>query len=129
MALQSGEELDVTAADDDDGATSGGRKAKTKPEPVSLMTIHAAKGLEFDCVFVCGCIDGVLPSAWTTSQSDIEEERRLFYVAVTRAKEVLFITSVREYVNIYGQKRAGETSRFLEGPKTLPRSVYAQIYR
>lgn len=60
---------------------------------LSLLTIHAAKGLEFDYVFIPGCENGILPHARSIEESgDIEEERRLFYVAVTRAKKQLFIS-------------------------------------
>jgi len=60
---------------------------------LSLLTIHAAKGLEFDYVFIPGCENGILPHARSVEEGgDIEEERRLFYVAVTRAKKQLFIS-------------------------------------
>ena len=59
-------------------------------EHISLMTIHAAKGLEFPIVFIAGCEDGIIPHKNTIgSDREIEEERRLFYVAMTRAKEHL----------------------------------------
>ncbi len=61
--------------------------------PVSLMTIHMAKGLEFDNVFVIGCADGILPHERSYgSLDDIEEERRLMYVAMTRARKKLWLT-------------------------------------
>lgn len=61
---------------------------------LSLLTIHAAKGLEFDYVFIPGCENGILPHARSLEEGggDIEEERRLFYVAVTRAKKQLFLS-------------------------------------
>ncbi len=60
---------------------------------VNLMTIHLAKGLEFDTVFVAGCNEGVLPHGRSlNSQAEIEEERRLMYVAMTRAKKKLFLS-------------------------------------
>ena len=66
-------------------------------EKVSLMTLHAAKGLEFQCVFIVGCEDGLLPySLFETQKSDIEEERRLLYVGMTRAKKYLFLTHARK---------------------------------
>jgi DNA helicase-2/ATP-dependent DNA helicase PcrA len=62
---------------------------------INLMTIHAAKGLEFDVVFIAGCEDGIIPHARSLEEGagNIEEERRLFYVAITRAKKKLIITS------------------------------------
>ena len=74
---------------DDDQDTEGGK--------VGLMTIHAAKGLEFKVVFLAGCEDAIIPHARALEEdpSNIEEERRLFYVAVTRAMDKLYITSCR----------------------------------
>lgn len=65
---------------------------------VNLMTIHAAKGLEHEVVFVAGCEDGIIPHARSIEENpeNLEEERRLFYVALTRAKRKLFITSARK---------------------------------
>lgn len=62
---------------------------------VNLMTIHAAKGLEHKVVFIAGCEDGIIPHARSLEENadNIEEERRLFYVALTRAQEKIFITS------------------------------------
>ncbi len=62
---------------------------------VNLMTIHAAKGLEFEVVFIAGCEDGIIPHARSLEEGEgsIEEERRLFYVAVTRARRRLFISA------------------------------------
>ncbi len=62
---------------------------------VNLMTIHAAKGLEYDVVFIAGCEDGIIPHARSLEEGEgnLEEERRLFYVAITRARKKLFITT------------------------------------
>jgi uncharacterized protein (TIGR00375 family) len=66
-------------------------------ESVALMTMHAAKGLEFPVVFIAGCENGLLPfQPLDGDVSDIEEERRLFYVAMTRAKERLYITFAKK---------------------------------
>jgi len=65
---------------------------------VNLMTIHASKGLEFKCVFLIGVEDGVLPSL---QSEDVEEERRLFYVGLTRAKEILYLTYAQNRFNGY----------------------------
>jgi len=65
---------------------------------VNLMTIHAAKGLEFEVVFVAGCEDGLIPHARALEEGDgnVEEERRLFYVAITRARKRLLITACKQ---------------------------------
>jgi DNA helicase-2/ATP-dependent DNA helicase PcrA len=81
---------------------------------VNLMTIHAAKGLEFDIVFLAGVEDIIIPHARAIEENEnnIEEERRLFYVAITRAKSKLFITSCkqRRYLNSIIESKP---SRFL----------------
>lgn len=80
---------------------------------VSLMTIHAAKGLEFPAVFLCGAEEDLLPHKNSvTSDLGLQEERRLFYVAVTRAKEKLFISHTRERFSSF-QKTFRKPSRFL----------------
>lgn len=77
---------------------------------VRLMTVHAAKGLEWDTVFIVGCNDGVFPS----KRSDEEEERRLFYVAVTRARDNLTLSYADERFE-YGKVNFNPPSRFLQG--------------
>lgn len=67
-------------------------KSKNNQKGIVLTTMHSAKGLEFDVVFVIGCIDGVIPHEKSKSNIEIEEERRLFYVALTRAKRLLYIS-------------------------------------
>ena len=65
-------------------------------ESVILMTIHSAKGLEFPCVFIVGMEDGIFPSLRSIGEpDDMEEERRLCYVAITRAKKQLTLTAAR----------------------------------
>ena len=82
-------------------------------ERVSLMTMHAAKGLEFKVVFIAGCENGFLPfHNYGNRQADVEEERRLFYVSITRAKEQLFITHAKKR-RIYGQLKHREISPFI----------------
>ena len=87
--------------------------AKEDSDVVKLMTIHAAKGLEFTCVFVVGVEETLFPSAMSiNTREELEEERRLFYVAVTRAKQRLWLT----YANAryrFGQLQQNEPSRFI----------------
>lgn len=80
---------------------------------VTLMTMHAAKGLEFPLVFIAGLEEGIFPhSRARESQSDLEEERRLLYVAITRAEKYLYIThAIRR--RVYGEETPAEPSRFL----------------
>jgi len=94
----------LTDADDDKG----------EQDAVKMMTIHAAKGLEFECVFVGGVEETLFPSGMSiNTREELEEERRLFYVAVTRAKQKLWLT----YANAryrFGQLVQNEPSRFIE---------------
>lgn len=79
---------------------------------VKLMTIHQAKGLEFKVVIVAGCNEGIIPS-YKTDLKTIEEERRIFYVAITRAQERLYLLSAkRRFVN--GKALYFKPSTFLE---------------
>ncbi len=94
--------------------------ASSTSESVLLMTIHAAKGLEFENVFLPGWEDGLFPSMRTieeSGQSGLEEERRLAYVALTRAKKRVFILHASGR-RIYGQWQMSSPSRFLQ---ELPR--------
>jgi len=73
-------------------------------ERVTLMTLHAAKGLEFNCVFITGCEDGLLPySIFKEHRADADEERRLLYVGMTRAKRFLFLSHASKRF-IFGQE-------------------------
>ncbi len=95
----------LTDADKEDPATA---------DAVKLMTIHAAKGLEFPCVFAVGLEENLFPSSMSMYDRDsLEEERRLFYVAVTRAKERLWITYANSRYR-FGQLVQNEPSRFIE---------------
>mgnify|MGYP002523203880 CR=1 FL=1 len=87
------------AMDDDDG------------EGVVIATIHGAKGLEFDTVFVVGCEEKIFPIS-RDDETDLEEERRLMYVAVTRAKKDLFLSSSSSRF-MYGKREYSVKSRFL----------------
>lgn len=87
---------------------------KEDADSVKLMTIHAAKGLEFSCVFVGGLEETLFPNAMSiNTREELEEERRLFYVAITRAKKKLWLT----YANAryrFGQLQQNEPSRFID---------------
>ncbi len=81
---------------------------------VTLMTVHAAKGLEFPIVFVAGMEDGIFPhTGFEKSDCNIEEERRLAYVAITRARKKLFLTHARVR-HVFGTVAANPKSRFLD---------------
>jgi len=91
----------------------GEHQAGGEEDAVQLMTVHAAKGLEFDIVFVCGLEEGLFPHENASQRSeDLEEERRLMYVAITRAKERLYLSWARER-QLHGQWRGGLPSRFI----------------
>lgn len=81
-------------------------------EKVSLMTLHASKGLEFPAVFVTGCEEGLLPLNIAGMSSNVEEERRLFYVGMTRAKESLYLSSAQRRF-LFGETRHHTPSQFL----------------
>lgn len=82
-------------------------------DQVVLMTIHSAKGLEFPYVFLVGMEEGVFPSEMSKySEADLEEERRLAYVGITRAKKELYLSNSVSRM-LYGQTRRNEPSRFL----------------
>jgi len=97
-------------AGDQDEMDAPGKNGKAG---VTLMTVHAAKGLEFDTVFVSGMEEGLFPHQGHEGEKrDEEEERRLFYVAVTRAKRTLYLTLARVR-RIYGTDFASEPSSFI----------------
>jgi DNA helicase II / ATP-dependent DNA helicase PcrA len=79
---------------------------------VTLMTLHNAKGLEYDVVFVIGCEDGVFPHSRSIEAGDVEEERRLCYVGMTRARKQLTLTHARTRA-LYGGREWNVPSRFL----------------
>lgn len=90
---------------------------------VAMMTMHSAKGLEFPCVFVVGMEENIFPSARSIeSEADTEEERRLAYVALTRAKEQLYLTHAAERM-LYGRTERNRISRFV---KELPTENYVK---
>ena len=98
---------DMDRSDDDAGA-------------ITLMTMHSAKGLEFNNVFVIGMEEGIFPTTRSMDDDDkLEEERRLCYVAITRARKRLYLTHARQRM-LYGRTSMGMASRFLD---ELPRRV------
>ena len=99
------EEVALYSEADRDNSTS---------DRVVLMTVHSAKGLEFDNVFLVGLEDGLFPSSRSfDNNDDLEEERRLAYVAITRAKKQLYISSASSRT-LFGQTRQNITSRFIK---------------
>lgn len=94
---------------------------------VTLMTLHAAKGLEFPIVFLAGLEEGIFPHQRTfSSNSELEEERRLMYVGVTRAEETLFLSSAKRR-QVWGEYKYFNPSRFLEEiPPQLVDSSYSE---
>jgi DNA helicase II / ATP-dependent DNA helicase PcrA len=96
-----------------------------RADRVSLLTMHAAKGLEFSVVFVTGLEDGLTPLSFPGEKDDAEEERRLFYVAMTRAKDRLFLSRTRTRF-WRGERQALPPSPFLDKLKLLTRSRSAR---
>lgn len=93
---------------------AGDNQAQAGEDAVQLMTVHAAKGLEFDAVFITGVEEGLFPHENSLMEaSGLEEERRLMYVALTRARERLYLTLAQSRM-LHGQTRYAMRSRFLE---------------
>jgi DNA helicase II / ATP-dependent DNA helicase PcrA len=80
---------------------------------VTLMTLHNAKGLEYPIVFIAGCEEGVFPHSRAIDEGSLEEERRLFYVGITRAMRQLYLTYARRRA-VFGAQTFGLPSRFLD---------------
>ena len=99
-------------------------KYDAEADAVVMMTIHSAKGLEFPVVFLPGMEDGIFPGMQSiTDASEMEEERRLSYVAITRAKEELYIFRARERIT-YGKTQYNPESQFL---KEIPESLRVTV--
>lgn len=93
---------------------SGDNQAKVGQDAVQMMTVHAAKGLEFDAVFITGLEEGLFPHENSaTEPAGLEEERRLMYVAITRARKRLYMSMAQSRM-LHGQTRYAIRSRFLE---------------
>lgn len=94
--------------------TDADKDTDENQDSVKLMTIHAAKGLEFPCVFAVGLEENLFPNAMSLyDRADLEEERRLFYVAITRAKDRLWVTYANSRYR-FGNLVQNEPSRFIE---------------
>jgi DNA helicase-2/ATP-dependent DNA helicase PcrA len=100
------EELALTSGDEPD------QKPEARGDAATLLTLHAAKGLEFPHVFLAGMEEGLLPHARAVAESGIEEERRLAYVGITRAMTTLTLSFARERAK-YGKRAPSVPSRFL----------------
>ncbi|MBU6501874.1 MAG: UvrD-helicase domain-containing protein [Burkholderiales bacterium] len=93
---------------------SGDNQAQAGQDAVQLMTVHSAKGLEFDCVFITGLEEGLFPHENSMSDQDgLEEERRLMYVAITRARKRLYLSHSQTRM-LHGQTRYNPRSRFFD---------------
>lgn len=93
---------------------AGDNQAQAGQDAVQLMTVHSAKGLEFTAVFITGLEEGLFPHENSVNeQNGLEEERRLMYVAITRAKERLYLSHTQSRM-LHGQVRYNMPSRFLE---------------
>lgn len=92
---------------------AGDTQAQAGEQAIQLMTVHAAKGLEFDVVFVTGLEEGIFPHERSLdAEHDLEEERRLMYVAMTRARKKLYLTRAHTRM-LHGQRRYYQSSRFI----------------
>jgi DNA helicase-2/ATP-dependent DNA helicase PcrA len=120
--VQVGREFDTSAAESEDSlevflqqiALVADADSRTEDEGlVTLMTLHNAKGLEYPIVFIAGCEDGVFPHSRALDEGALEEERRLFYVGVTRAMQKLYLTHARRRA-VFGAQSYGLPSRFLD---------------
>ncbi len=93
---------------------AGDNQAQAGQDAIQLMTVHASKGLEFDCVFISGLEEGLFPHENSMAdQAGLEEERRLMYVAITRARQRLYLSHSQTRM-LHGQTRYNLRSRFLE---------------
>ena len=106
---------------------AGEHEAGPGDDALQLMTVHSAKGLEFKAVFVCGLEEGLFPHENSLNEADgVEEERRLMYVALTRARQQLTLTRAENRM-LHGQIRYGMRSRFIdEIPEALCKFLSAQ---
>ena len=85
----------------------------SRADRISLMTLHSSKGLEFNCIFIAGLENGLIPLYKAETEKELEEEKRLLYVGMTRAKQLLFLTRAKKR-HIFGRMENREISPFLE---------------
>jgi DNA helicase-2/ATP-dependent DNA helicase PcrA len=123
--VEVGREFDARAGDDRDPhpptldvflqqvALVADADSRSDEGRVTLMTLHNAKGLEYRVVFISGCEDGVFPHSRAIEEGSLEEERRLFYVGITRAMRQLYLTHARRRA-VFGAQTYGMRSRFLD---------------
>lgn len=98
---------------EDDIQSNAEKNEEENKDVLTLSTMHSSKGLEWGIVFILSCVEGVLPSGFSFEDDEIEEERRLFYVAVTRAKKELHIMSPK-FIRKYKGTVSAKESRFLK---------------
>ena len=124
-AEQTGETLSPLAAFLSHAALEAGdNQAQAGQDAIQLMTVHSSKGLEFDCVFITGIEEGLFPHENSMSDRDgLEEERRLMYVAITRARKRLYLSHSQTRM-LHGQTRYNMKSRFYD---ELPESALKWI--
>jgi DNA helicase-2/ATP-dependent DNA helicase PcrA len=99
-----------------------------RADRVTLMTLHAAKGLEFPVAFIIGCEEGLLPYQRSDERSDLEEERRLFYVGMTRAQQRLVLTYAKSRY-LFGQQMNNPPSRYLDDIEQALKEIKQSSHR
>ncbi len=99
-----------------------------RADRVTLMTLHAAKGLEFPVVFIGGCEENLLPYRREDEDADTEEERRLFYVGMTRAQKRLLLTCAKSRF-LFGQRWENPSSRFVDDIEQTLKEIRESSYR
>lgn len=124
------EEPDLSAFLEDVALISDIDSYNEDEDSVVLMTLHSAKGLEFPVVFIPGMEEGIFPGAQCMfSEEELEEERRLAYVGITRAKEKLYLVNAQQRM-LYGTTNRNMASRFLrEIPMTVTEDVSIKTYK
>ena len=110
LAIRCGDNLERFLAEIATGAEVDALDPRA--QAVTLLTLHAAKGLEFPVVFLVGCEDGLLPLRFPGTRPDVDEERRLFFVGLTRAQDRLYLSHARRRFR-HGAERDGVPSPFL----------------